>query len=158
MRFKFLKIGIICLSLASFSSADLVMGVFYNPGIKIGVQFGKKTDIVIGFENSVVGTMFYGYPIIGLVGGIEFDVNRLKFIEYWELEGGLSVLGIALGGEWNNAYYHSIRVFGGPGIYLSYKHLFKADINEIGLVGKRPCELYVEMDHGTYVFGKRVGD
>ncbi len=134
----------------SLSSADLISGVYYNPGLKLGVQFGKTTDFLLGFENSITAAMLYGMPFCGLVGGIAFNFKRKKFIEYLEIEGGFIPLGIAFGGEWNDGYHGSFRVFSGALGYLSYKHLFKTSIHEISLIGKHPYGLYEVTDHGVY--------
>src|SRR5690606_24051083 len=40
----------------SLPSADLISGVFYNPGLKLGIQFGKTADLLLGFENSITAS------------------------------------------------------------------------------------------------------
>jgi hypothetical protein len=150
------KAVLIMLICSPVAFSDLLCGVYYNPGLKIGVQFGKHTDFIIGFENSITGALYYGTPFAGLVGGIEFNVNSGEFIKYWEIEGGMAIFGLALGGEWNNGYHGSIRAFGGAGLWFSCKHLFKTRINEISLIGKYPYPFYQVMDHGTFIFGKET--
>jgi hypothetical protein len=150
------KTILLSLLLWSCPLADLIYGAYYSPGIKIGFQLGKNGGTILAFENSLTGAFFLGTPFAGIVGGIGIDINRSKFIGYWEIEAGFTPLGIALGGQWNSGYYHSIRVFGGAMAFLSYKHLFKSNMNEIALVGKLPYGFYEVMDHGTYIFGKEV--
>jgi hypothetical protein len=146
----------IVMLVASTAFADLIKGIYYNPGLKIGVQFGEKVNFLIGFENSITAALYYGWPYGGLVGGIAFNINQGTFIKYWEIEAGFVPLGIALGGEWNNGYHSSFRIFGGALVYISYKHLLKTKIHEIDLVGKIPVGLYQVMDHGIFVFGKET--
>ena len=125
-------------------------GVFFNPGLKIGYQFGKNGGFIVGFESSVTYAATQLYVYSGLVGGVEFNFKRRRFIEYSEVEGGAAIFGLALGGEWNNGYHGSFRIFSGALGFVSYKHLFKTDIHEIGFIGKRPVNIYTKMDHGEY--------
>jgi hypothetical protein len=142
---------------ATLTMADFMSGAFINPGVKIGYQFGRNGGLIIGIENSVTYavSMFYAYT--GLVGGIELNVKKRKFIEYWEIEGGLALVGIAFGGEWNHGYYGSFRIFSGALGFISYKHLLNTKTHEIAFVGKYPYEMFAEYDHGTYRWGKRIG-
>jgi hypothetical protein len=142
---------------ASLAMADFMSGIFINPGVKIGYQIGNNGGFIIGIENSVTiaVTSYYGYT--GVVGGIELNVSKMKLIEYWEIEGGLALLGIALGGEWNCGYSGSFRVFSGCVGFYSHKYLFKTKMHENAFVGKYPLEMSAVYDHGTYRWGKRIG-
>jgi hypothetical protein len=156
MRRAVQKSVILLLILCSYSLADLIYGVYYNPGLKFGYQFGKKGGFIITFENSVVGAVLYGTPFAGIVGGAGINLTQRKFIGYWEAEAGFGPVGVAFGGQWYQGYSSSIRVFGGAALFLSYKYLFSNKIHEIALVGKGPLEIYTVMDHGTYLFGKEI--
>lgn len=154
MNSPFSKTTILLLVCISFVSADLMYGAYYNPGLKLGIQFGKKTSFIVGFENSLTLARTYGMPFFGLVGGIAYNFNQKNFLEYWEIEGGFTPLGMAFGGEWNNGYHASIRFFGGALGYISYKHLLRTKRHEISLIGKIPLGFYEVMDHGVYIFGR----
>jgi hypothetical protein len=141
--------------LVSLSLADFMHGTFYNPGIKIGYRFGKNGGFTIGTEHSLTYAVSVFYT--GVVGGIEFNVKQRKLIEYWEIEGGAALFGVAFGGEWNQGHHGTIRLFSGTIGFFSFKHIFAIEIDEIAFVGKYPFEVYAEYDHGTYRWGKRVG-
>jgi hypothetical protein len=158
MRLLPLKAILIVLSISSISFADFISGTFYNPGIKIGYQFGPRGGFIVGFENSLTAAATFSFLFLGAVGGIEYNINKGKFIEYWEFESGFGLGGIALGGEWNYGYHGSFRIFTGAIGYISYKRIFDARINELALIGKYPCPIVTVEDHGSYIFGKRTSD
>jgi len=103
----------------SLICSDLISGVYCNPGLKLGVQFGRKPEFILGFENSITAALYYGWPYAGIVGGIEFNFGQRKIVEYWEVEFGFTPVGVAFGGEWNRGYHSSIRIFGG-GVSISF--------------------------------------
>jgi hypothetical protein len=159
MKIKLLVLTIFLLYVES--SADLLRLVSFNPGLKIGYEFGSRHGFLIGFESSLTYSRPYFYltrPWGGIVGGIQFNVHDKHFLPYWEIEGGYFVLGMAFGGEWDQQYFSRYRVFGGLVGYLSYKKRINDTNREIALVGKYPYFIYEESDHGTYLWGKETGD
>jgi hypothetical protein len=147
--------------IASAVSADLLHLVSFNPGFKIGYEFGKKSGFIVGIESSVTYSSPYYYlisPWGGIVGGIQWNFNNRRFMEYWEIEGGWFLAGIAWGGEWDEKYYTRFRIFGGFLGYLSYKVRINGKANEFSLVGKVPYDIYAEQDYGTYLLGKKISE
>jgi len=77
---------------------------FYNPGIKVGWEFGKNGGLVIGFEGSVgqiLGST--GDPFYGLVIGSQYSVFKKSYKSYIELETGYLIIGLATGYELNHS-------------------------------------------------------
>ena len=152
------KVILFALLMCATSSADFMHCAFINPGAKIGYQFGKTGGFIFGVETSVTYAVSQAFAFTGIVGGLELNVNQMEFIKYWEIEFGATLFGIAFGGEWNKGYHGSFRAFTGAMGFISYKHLFNTDVNEVALIGKYPYYLYTVQDHGTYLNGKRIGD
>ena len=138
----------------SLICSDLISSVYCNPGLKLGVQFGRKPEFILGFENSITAALYYGWPYAGIVGGIEFNFGQRKIVEYWEVEFGFTRLELPLvvsGIEVITARFEFWRGL----VFLSYKHLINTHINELSFIGKYPYGFYQRMDHGTYLFDKR---
>jgi len=128
-----------------YSSAEHAF--FFNPGIKIGYNFGKYHGFVIGTESSF-GMSFWKEPrdnwtFAGIVVGYSYcfrkDFNRNIYLEF---EGGnVGFGGGSLGVLFNteksviNPY---LRIFIGGIGYLSLRYPIGELPTELSLIGKLP--------------------
>lgn len=113
-------------------------GIFINPGLKIGWQFGEKSGMVVGAEISGGRCKEFGYT--GVVCGYQYNLFRRQPLSYIEFEIGKYLLGGAAGVEFSGKSGPAtrIRLIGGALLFLSYTYSFSEGSKEIDLVGKYP--------------------
>ena len=104
---------------------------YCNPGIKIGYEFGgDRPGFLLGVEISFVD-INDDFNYAGVVIGAEWNFSQSKPSSYLEIEGGLGVLGAALGVEWKDRLLFRSRIFLGvfvPFLSLAYTSDFAFEL------------------------------
>jgi hypothetical protein len=129
----------------SYIFAD--QGAFFNPGIKIGYNFGKHNGFVLGIESSI-GMSFWdrerdNWRFAGVVAGYSHCFNDFfKNYTYVEIEGGYvysggGSIGILVNTD-NSKLNPYLRLFIGEIGYLSFRYPIGELPIELSLVGKLP--------------------
>jgi hypothetical protein len=142
-KYPFLFIAIITFH----SNISAEEGLFFNPGIKIGYNFGKHNGFVLGAEMSTGITFWKGdidyWRFTGFVVGYSHCFsNEFRNYTYVEFEGGDVYLGGGSIGLLVNIDKSNInpyfRLFIGQIGYLSFRYPIGELPIEFSLVGKLP--------------------
>ena len=142
---NFRTVSLFLLLFALYSSAGAEQyNWFVNPGIKIGIAFGKKPCAVLGGEISVGKYVSRNASdkLFGFVLGSSHCYNGTRNVcGYVEAEYGTVIGGGSIGVAYDsylkvaNPY---LRAFGGYAMYVSYRYAFGKIPNEFSVAAKVP--------------------
>ncbi len=143
---KYLFNILVCLLLFLFDVKANDNPIYFNPGIKLGYQFGKNGGFIYGFEVSLT-TYGPNGGLVGFVSNIDFCKGNTKL--HFGLQAS-TLVGIEIGPtvyfEDKNIYYGiTTAAFGYIFIlpYYEFSYIFDKDItiNQLGIFGKLPIPI-----------------
>lgn len=143
------KFVLTLLIIISTVKADFEWVAYINPGIKFGWRLGERPQFLVGLEvSSTVVFDKYAYVWTGVNLGLDYCFRQNKIVHYHEIEGGIPLLGFAVGGEFFDGYNFRCRMFAGLIEYISYKIPGKSP-GELAFVTKPPIGIYYKRYPGN---------
>jgi hypothetical protein len=162
MIHQFVTKAFLCIiAFVALSSADLLYGFFFTPGIKIGCDLSPKSNVTVGIEGSINYFQMAQLPVFtGIVGGVQLNSKNWKLSKYLEGQIGTSPLGFAFGKQWADTCSFTFRMFSGIlswytlpiTNFISFRYLFAIKTSELSAIVKYPYGLYLEYDYGSRYF------